>query len=526
LKEMEAKAALEYTELKEKSELEFTELKNTSETAYKELKDTSETAYNELKESSEKDFNELKNEKLGLETTLKSTEADFEKCQLQLYTFKKCAGVSDSSQLENLCQLSIENDLLKGQLSGKEDLVGNLTASKKKIDNLQHQLFASEITRRKLHNQICELKGNVRVFVRVRPELKGDSGPLAQIGFEADQRLVKIQNDDGKDFPFSFDHVFPPSTTQADIFPEIATLVQSALDGYNVCLFSYGQTGSGKTHTMQGTLSGDQRGIIPRSIEKILEESARLNGSGWDYTLEAAFLEVYNETIRDLLGDGAENQNMPIKLNEKGVPHVPGLTRHKIQSHSDITEVMNRAAKHRSVAKTKMNSRSSRSHSVFTLYLKGENTTENLVVEGTLNLCDLAGSERLSRSGVTGDRLKETQCINKSLSCLADIFQSLASKSSHVPYRNSKLTHILQQCFSDQGKSLMLANLSPTLDSANESLCSLRFAAKVNNCELGKPTKQVKYKRSLSGSDNSTTKKAKTGSRLSTSSTSSFRAKK
>lgn len=126
-----------------------------------------------------------------------------------------------------------------------------------------------------------------------------------------------------------------------------------------------------------------------------------------------------------------------------------------------------------------MNAHSSRSHSVFTLHLTGTNEAEGVVLKGMLNLCDLAGSERLSRSEATGDRLKETQAINKSLSALGDVFQSLCSKSKHVPYRNSKLTYLLQPCFSGRGKTLMFVNLSPTMTSQDETLCSLRFASKV-----------------------------------------------
>ena len=148
-----------------------------------------------------------------------------------------------------------------------------------------------------------------------------------------------------------------------------------------------------------------------------------------------------------------------------------------------------------SVANTKMNAQSSRSHSVFMLQLRGSNEESGTTVQGALNLCDLAGSERLDRSGAASDaqRLKETQAINKSLSCLGDVFTSLANGSKHVPFRNSKLTYLLQDCLSGDGKALMFVNLSPTLESSNESLCSLRFAQRVNQVELGKATKHVQY---------------------------------
>jgi len=255
-----------------------------------------------------------------------------------------------------------------------------------------------------------------------------------------------------------------------------------------VCLFSYGQTGSGKTFTMQGANMGDSRGIIPRSIEKIMDESVRLTEQGWQYRLEVTFLEIYNENVRDLLlENSSEQSNLQILMNCEGGCHVPDLTRIEVTHRGQIDGIMRRAAKHRSVASTNMNSRSSRSHSVFTLHLTGTNELKNVTLKGSLNLCDLAGSERLDKSGATGDRLKETQAINKSLSSLAGVFTSLASKNNHIPYRDSKRTYLLQQCFSAQGKTLMLVNLSPSSASCGETLCSLRFARQVNNVELGRP---------------------------------------
>ena len=135
---------------------------------------------------------------------------------------------------------------------------------------------------------------------------------------------------------------------------------------------------------------------------------------------------------------------------------------------------------------------SSRSHSIFTLHLRASNPSLGSSLKGALNLVDLAGSERLSRSNATGSQLKETQAINKSLSCLTDVFTAIGSKAGHVPFRNSKLTHILSPALSGDGKTLMMVNLSPTEESAFESLCSLRFAANVNKCELGKPKRSVK----------------------------------
>ena len=152
---------------------------------------------------------------------------------------------------------------------------------------------------------------------------------------------------------------------------------------------------------------------------------------------------------------------------------------------AEISELMSKAAKQRAVGCTDMNSQSSRSHSIFALYLQGTNAKLNTELHGALHLVDLAGSERLSRSGAEGAALKETQAINKSLSSLADVFSAKAAGNSHVPFRNSKLTHLMEPCLSGQGKTLMLVNVAPEADNSHETLCSLRFAKQVNQCDTG-----------------------------------------
>jgi len=380
-----------------------------------------------------------------------------------------------------------------------------------RIADLESQLVKGEDLRREMHNRIQELRGNVRVFVRTRPFLPGDgNGNASAIDVEPDEEGLLISDPKRQSrLHFGFDKVFPPSAGQDYVFKEVSDFVQSALDGYNVCLFSYGQTGSGKTHTMQGSGNGVMRGIIPRAVEKILSQSKVLQGQKWKFNMTASFLEIYNESLRDLLGSSSKGnirekeRKLAIKRNAEGKSYVDGLSKIPIDTENSelgmeqLDRVMACAARSRSVAKTKMNSQSSRSHSVFMLHLQGYNEDSGTVVDGSLNLCDLAGSERLDRSGASADikRLKETQAINKSLSCLADVFNALGNGSSHVPFRNSKLTYLLQDCLSGDGKALMFVNLSPTVTSSHESLCSLRFAQRVNQVELGKPIKHVQYSR-------------------------------
>lgn len=429
------------------------------------------------------------NRQLTIERNEAREKADH--AQRELLTYQANAGASNSEQLQTLCKAQMENQFLKQQLEGKASLALDLAQRDTDIADLKDKLFFGERTRRELHNKIQELRGNIRVIVRVRPFLKHDAeqGPCT-VEFHPNGQALTIANQDTT-HNFNFDQVFSTTSTQEDIFNEVSNLVQSALDGYNVCLFSYGQTGSGKTHTMQGALSGPDRGIIPRAIAKVMEEAERLSHLGWSYKFEASYLEIYNEHLRDLLSEkGSSNLDIKMDPNKLDSVYVPGLTRMPIKDVSLIESVMTLAAKHRAVAGTDMNEYSSRSHAVFTLHIVGTNKEKDVVLEGSLNLCDLAGSERLAKSGAVGDRLKETQAINKSLSSLGDVFQALQSHNSHIPFRNSKLTYLLSPCLSGQGKTLMFVNLSPLPSSCDESLCSLRFASKVTACELG--SKQVK----------------------------------
>lgn len=367
----------------------------------------------------------------------------------------------------------------------------------------EHQLIDGEKLRKKLHNTILELKGNIRVFCRVRPLLPDDS-----VGTEAPviSYPTSVENLDrgidltqsGQKYPFTFDKVFSHDASQQDVFVEISQLIQSALDGYKVCIFAYGQTGSGKTYTMMGkTETPDQKGLIPRSLEQIFQASQSLLAQGWKYKMQASMLEIYNENIRDLLltnkSSAAENtgKQYTIKHDANGNTHVTDLTIVDVCSIQEISSLLRQAAQSRSVGKTQMNEQSSRSHFVFTLRISGVNENTEQQVQGVLNLIDLAGSERLSKSGATGDRLKETQAINKSLSCLSDVIFALAKKEDHVPFRNSKLTYLLQPCLGGDSKTLMFVNISPEPTSVGESLCSLRFAARVNACEIGIPRRQT-----------------------------------
>ena len=416
----------------------------------------------------------------------------------------------DMSVLKTRASKVVDDDQQSSKTDEEDDAVlrARIEARDRRIQELEAALLEGEQIRRQMHNRIQELRGNIRVFVRTRPFLPGD-GAERESSIEVcpdGESMSIVDHRGGGDHSFKFDKVFPPSAGQDLVFNEIADFVQSALDGYHVCLFSYGQTGSGKTHTMQGSGKGVMRGIIPRAVEQILSQVRLMQNQKWEFSLSASFLEIYNEDLKDLLvgirNDGkAPSDKLAIKRTREGKSYVEGLTEVPIDGQDaeigmgQLANLMESASRSRSVACTKMNAQSSRSHSVFMLHLRGYNEDSGAVVQGALNLCDLAGSERLDRSGAGADakRLKETQAINKSLSCLGDVFNALATGASHVPYRNSKLTYLLQDCLSGDGKALMFVNLSPTFASSNESLCSLRFAQRVNSVELGKPTKNIQF---------------------------------
>ncbi|RFU26155.1 hypothetical protein B7463_g10193, partial [Scytalidium lignicola] len=393
----------------------------------------------------------------------------------------------------------------KAQSDSFADMEARLQDAISSAEISKQKLIKEETLRRILFNQVQELKGNIRVMCRIRPAIS-DEEQVAKISYPDEDKESKeleilgkeekssLGNITRKNHSFSFDRVFSPSSTNQEIFGEISQLVQSALDGYNVCIFCYGQTGSGKTHTMSST-----DGMIPLATNQIYETATNLQEKGWKYTIEGSFIEVYNEEIHDLLGNPKEFDKKKHEIrhdDQKKQTTVTGLKLVPLDSPSTVESILAQAASNRSVAATKANERSSRSHSVFILRLYGRNSTTNEISEGTLNLVDLAGSERLKHSGAEGDRMKETQNINKSLSCLGDVIGALGQgkEGGHIPYRNSKLTYLLQYSLGGNSKTLMFVMASPLEAHLTETLTSLKFATKVHNTHIGTAKKSTKVR--------------------------------
>ncbi|KAL0418862.1 UNVERIFIED_CONTAM: Kinesin-like protein KIN-14I [Sesamum radiatum] len=350
---------------------------------------------------------------------------------------------------------------------------------------------------RKLYNQVQDLKGSIRVYCRVRPFLPGQFDYLSTVDhIEEGTISINTPAKNGKARKsFNFNKVFGPSATQGrplrlaefslgvlfedlkispkfasylfaeEVFSDTQPLIRSVLDGYNVCIFAYGQTGSGKTYTMTGPkeLTDQSQGVNYRALRDLFLLADQRKDT-FCYNVSVQMIEIYNE--------------------QTGLS-VPDASLVRVSSTSDIIDLMNLGQRNRAVGATALNDRSSRSHSCLTVHVQGRDLTSGNIIRGCMHLVDLAGSERVDKSEVTGDRLKEAQHINKSLSALGDVISSLAQKSSHVPYRNSKLTQLLQDSLGGQAKTLMFVHISPEPDAIGETISTLKFAERVATVELG-----------------------------------------
>ncbi|XP_042895498.1 osmotic avoidance abnormal protein 3 isoform X3 [Parasteatoda tepidariorum] len=334
----------------------------------------------------------------------------------------------------------------------------------------------------------------VKVIVRCRPinQRERDLGCKVIINMDSSCGLCSIVNPADSSAPpknFTFDGAYFIDSTTEQIYNEIVyPIVESVTEGYNGTVFAYGQTGCGKSFTMQGiTYPASQRGIIPRAFEHIFEAISTTENT--KFLVHASYIEIYNEEIRDLLGKEVKKKLELKEHPDKGV-YVSGLSLHPVHNTKECEGVMETGWKNRSVGATLMNADSSRSHSIFTIHLEMlelENSGEH-IKQGKLNLVDLAGSERQAKTGATGDRLKEATKINLSLSALGNVISALVDgKSKHIPYRDSKLTRLLQDSLGGNTKTLMVACLSPADNNYDETLSTLRYANRAKNIQ-NKPT--------------------------------------
>lgn len=409
-----------------------------------------------------------------LKRKLKILKLDHIKLSEEAQKYKNCLGDMDEMRY-----------IIQGKISQQIGL----------HDEMKLKITEGEKERKELYNKVLELKGNIRVFCRCRPlnaqEVATGAGVVVDFLLARDGEIT-IKSNGLPKRTFKFDAVFCPQADQADVFEDTAPFATSVLDGYNVCIFAYGQTGTGKTYTMEGT--EDARGVNYRTLDQIfhiINERKKL----FKYEICVSVLEVYNEQIRDLLASGAQHgaasKRLEVRQACEGVHHVPGLVEAQVSNMSEVWDVLQTGSSARAVGATNANEYSSRSHCLHCVMVKGENLLNGECTKSKLWLVDLAGSERIAKTEAQGERLREAQNINKSLSALGDVISALATKSPHIPFRNSKLTHLLQDSLGGDSKALMFVQISPNENDLSETLCSLNFASRVKGVELGPAKKQL-----------------------------------
>ena len=336
---------------------------------------------------------------------------------------------------------------------------------------------------------MVESKDNVKVAVRIRPLNDRELQESTKRCVSITEECRKITLADHKSF--TYDYVADELTSQEKLFEMVGRpIAGSCMSGYNGTIFAYGQTGSGKTFTIQGLgtddnlnelLQNPNRGVLPRCFEYIFGAvSSALKSGNTEFLIKCSYLEIYQEQINDLLDSNPHN--LLLREDMKKGPYVEGLIEEKVSNLIQIYNLLKIGSRNRHVSSTSMNKESSRSHSVFTLYVESKSTFDGLTnfKSSRFNLIDLAGSERQKSTACLGDRLKEAGMINKSLSALGNVINSLVEVSEgrqrHIPYRDSKLTFLLKDSLGGNSKTFIIANISPAISSLSETLSTLKFA--------------------------------------------------
>lgn len=332
---------------------------------------------------------------------------------------------------------------------------------------------------------------NIRVAIRFRPLNKREKGINEIEDFKLvipDKSSIEISKESSENHRFTFDHVFKQDITQEKLFDIcVRHSVDWVAEGYNTTIFAYGPTGTGKTHSMFGGRNED-RGIIPRACE-LLFDLINETEDVTEATVKCSFLEIYRENLRDLLVPKKSEQrrqekngtlgNVRIRQNPRKGIYVQGAIEKYVYSAEDVLETIKQGAEQRSVASTALNSVSSRSHAVLTL-LVTQTLSDGTVISSKLNLIDLAGSENVEKSEASGITLKEAQMINKSLSSLGNVINALTEKGrEHIPYRDSRLTYLLQDSLGGNSKTILISTATPHSTVYSETLNTLKFAQRV-----------------------------------------------
>ncbi|XP_010270632.1 PREDICTED: kinesin-like calmodulin-binding protein homolog isoform X2 [Nelumbo nucifera] len=466
----------------------------------------------------------LANEKLLLEQKIQSVEKkkgeemeilekkfEQERRSLRLHVSeleKKLEGITrDLAVAEStIMSRNMELDALQSNLKELEEL----REMKEDIDRKNEQTAAilkkqgaqlveletlykeEQMLRKRYFNSIEDMKGKIRVFCRLRPlsekeMLEKERSVLTSI----DEFTVEHPWKDDKMKQHLYDHVFDGSSSQEDVFEDTRYLVQSAIDGYNVCIFAYGQTGSGKTFTIYGSESNP--GLTPRAIAELFKILKR-DKNKFSFSLKAYMVELYQDTLVDLLlPKNAKRLKLDIKKDSKGMVSIENVTVVSVSTYEELRTIILRGSEQRHTSGTQMNDESSRSHLILSIIIESTDLQTQSVARGKLSFVDLAGSERVKKSGSSGSQLKEAQSINKSLSALGDVISALSSDGQHIPYRNHKLTMLMSDSLGGNAKTLMFVNVSPAESNLEETHNSLMYASRVRSI-VNDPSKNVSSK--------------------------------
>lgn len=367
---------------------------------------------------------------------------------------------------------------------------------KKRTDELQEAFAKEQAMRKRYHNQMQDMKGAIRVFARIRPQIareKGEEMGVRKLDAFSLETDAKDKRSEAK--TFNFDTVYDERSSQEDVFSDCRALIGSCVDGFNVTVFAYGQTGAGKTHTMYG--SETMPGLVPRAAHELFEVIGRYAHDAKS-KVTCSMFELYRDDLVDLLLPKAKAKSPPpldIKKDSRGTVKVENAVEIEVNSPEELLKTIGIGQERRHVAATKMNDDSSRSHLIFIVMVESVNHKTKQVSAGKLTLCDLAGSERLKKSEVTGEQMKEAQSINKSLTALGDVIEALTKQAKHIPYRNHKLTQLLSDSLGGNAKTLMFVNCSPAAGNLDETGAALQYAQRakmiLNKVEKNSDSQEV-----------------------------------
>jgi len=433
------KVAKKYDQFNEKDTKNFEEQLKKAQAQYEqELASTKKTLTTEIEKLS-KELKIVKAEATKLKETNKSLGARKNELEEKLQAVSKNAEYKAS-----------EAETLKAKVNTYE---GQIVKLRTDILNTEKDYQDEILQRKRLHNLIEEMKGNIRVYCRIRPPATKDAVSVVKI---VDRFTVKANTIQGPK-TFLFDAVFDPEATQEEVFEYTKPLIQSGIDGYNVCIFAYGQTGTGKTYTIQGTQT--QPGIAPRGFEEM--EKVLGTMSNCTYSMECYMVELYNNTLSDLLDTEDSKKNpshLQIKEDIKKMIYIEGVKKQTINTAKEAKEIFEKGLRNRKTSATEKNDNSSRSHLIFTILIETVNRQTSQRTLGKISFVDLAGSERAESAAISTGRLKETGFINKSLFALNNVIATLAPAhslmqsnieakrvdKSFAPYRDSKLTMLMR----------------------------------------------------------------------------------